>query len=85
MHYYERKGWEIERLKCRCDRWRVGKRMIGLLLSSASSLGMKCSNSFSLSAAITSAGWIVFLPAICAYSFELDSTEYQYTWRSKVI
>lgn len=64
MHYYERKGWEIERLKCRCDRWRVGERMIGLLLSSASSLGMKCSNSFSLSAAITSAGWIVFLPAI---------------------
>ena len=34
-----------------------------LLLSSASRRGIKCSNSFSLSAAITSAGWIVFLPS----------------------
>jgi endo-1,4-beta-mannosidase len=33
---------------------------------------MKCSNSFSLSAAITSAGWIVFLPSSWAYSFELE-------------
>jgi hypothetical protein len=32
---------------------------------------MKCSNSFSLSAAITSAGWIVFFPSSWAYSFEL--------------
>jgi hypothetical protein len=42
-----------------------------LLLSSASRRGIKCSNSFSLSAAITSAGWIVFFPSSWAYSFEL--------------
>lgn len=41
------------------------------LFSSASSLGMKASSSLSLSAMITSCGWIVFLPAEAAYSFEL--------------
>ena len=45
-----------------------------LLLSSASRRGIKCSNSFSLSAAITSAGWIVFLPSSWVYSFELKQS-----------